>query len=73
MPTRLAVALEKDSNSGGSAEDPQGQASSQQQRRPPPQPLQLIVPPGAKVAAITGPNTGEDADASIASLGMLAA
>ena len=57
MPTRLAVALEKDSSaSARRSDDAQGQGAAQ--RSAPPRPLQLTAPPGCKVAAITGPNTG---------------
>ena len=55
MPVRLAMALEQDSSAG--REDAR-EALPAAHRKPPPQPLQLTVPPGAKVAAITGPNTG---------------
>ena len=58
-PVRIAMALEKEATQQAIQTSPEEASSgSGKSRKPPPQPLQLTVPDGARVAAITGPNTG---------------
>ena len=55
---RIAMALEKEATQQAIQTSLEEASSAGQGRKPPPQPLQLTVPAGARVAAITGPNTG---------------
>lgn len=53
------MALEKEATQQAIQTSLEEASASGQARKPAPRPLQLTVPPGARVAAITGPNTGE--------------